>query len=326
MPNTKNNDFRAYATEVIKTELEAINGLLDKIDDNFAKACQQILNCQGRVVVTGIGKSGHIGRKIAATLASTGTPAFFVHPAEASHGDLGMITKLDIVLAISNSGSTKEILTILPIIKRIGVPLISITGNNSSPIAKQSAANINLDITSEACPLNLAPTASTTAALVIGDALAISLLKARGFTKEDFALSHPAGRLGRRLLVQVADIMRENQGIPQVQSKTLLKDALVEMSQKSLGMTAITNDKNEMIGLFTDGDLRRALDKGVDVHQTIIDDVMTQKFTTISAQSLAIEALNIMEERKINGFFVVDQKHKIVGAFNLHDLLQAGVV
>lgn len=326
MPNTKNNDFHAYAAEVIKTELEAINSLLDKIDDNFTSACQQILNCQGRVVVTGMGKSGHIGRKIAATLASTGTPSFFVHPAEASHGDLGMITKQDIVLAISNSGSTKEILTILPIIKRIGTPLISITGNDSSPIAKQSTVNINLDITLEACPLNLAPTASTTAALVIGDALAISLLKARGFTKEDFALSHPAGRLGRRLLLQVADIMREDQGIPQVQSKTLLKDALVEMSQKSLGMTAITNDKNEMIGLFTDGDLRRALDKRVDVHQTIIDDVMTQKFTTISANSLAIEALNIMEERKINGFFVVDQKNKIIGAFNLHDLLQAGVV
>jgi arabinose-5-phosphate isomerase len=326
MPNTKNNDFRAYAAEVIKTELDAINSLLDKIDENFNNACKQILNCQGRVVVTGMGKSGHIGRKIAATLASTGTPAFFVHSAEASHGDLGMVTKQDVVLAISNSGSTREILTILPIIKRIGAPLISITGNNSSPIAKQSTININLDITLEACPLNLAPTASTTAALVIGDALAIALLKARGFTKEDFALAHPAGRLGRRLLLQISDIMRTNQSIPQVRTKTPLKDALVEMSQKSLGMTAITNNENKMIGIFTDGDLRRALDKGVNVHQTIIDDVMTQKFTTISANNLAIEAFNIMEERKINGFFVVDQKREIIGAFNLHDLLQAGVV
>ena len=326
MPTPKTADFCAHAAEVIQTELEVIRGLLDKLDDNFANACKHILSCQGRVVVIGMGKSGHIGRKIAATLASTGTPAFFVHPAEASHGDLGMITKQDIVLAISNSGSTKEILTILPTIKRIGVPLIAITGNDSSVIAKESTVNINLNITREACPLNLAPTASTTAALVIGDALAVALLKTRGFTKEDFALSHPAGRLGRRLLLRVSDIMRTGNGIPYVNSKTSLSNALVEMSKKSLGMTAITNHNNEMIGIFTDGDLRRALDQGVNVHQTTINDVMTQKFTTIPADNLAIEALNIMEKRKINGFFVVDQQSKIIGAFNLHDLLQAGVV
>jgi arabinose-5-phosphate isomerase len=231
-----------------------------------------------------------------------------------------------VVLAISNSGSTKEILTILPTIKRIGVPLIAITGNDSSIIAKEATININLNINLEACPLNLAPTASTTAALVIGDALAIALLQARGFTKEDFALSHPAGRLGRRLLLRVTDIMRTGTNIPQVKSKTLLSDALIEMSQKSLGMTAITNDNNEMVGMFTDGDLRRALDQGVDVHQTVIDEIMTHKFTTIAANHLAIEALNLMEERKINGFFVVDAARKVIGAFNLHDLLQAGVV
>jgi arabinose-5-phosphate isomerase len=323
---TKEHDFRVSAITVIKTELEVIQSLLAKVDDNFITACNLILNCEGRVIVTGMGKSGHIGRKIAATLASTGTPAFFVHPGEASHGDLGMITKHDVILAISNSGSTKEILTILPTIKRIGVPLIAITGNDSSIIAKEATVNINLNINLEACPLNLAPTASTTAALVMGDALAISLLQARGFTKEDFALSHPAGRLGRRLLLRVTDIMRTGTNIPQVKSNTLLSDALVEMSQKSLGMTAITNNNNEMIGMFTDGDLRRTLDQGVDVHQTTIDDVMTQKFTTIPANHLAIEALNIMEEHKINGFFVVDPAHKIIGAFNLHDLLQAGVV
>jgi len=323
---TKTHDFRTYAITVIETELEVIKNLLPKVDDNFVAACNQILNCKGRVVVTGMGKSGHIGRKIAATLASTGTPAFFVHPGEASHGDLGMITKHDVILAISNSGSTKEILTILPTIKRIGVPLIAITGNDSSMIAKEATININLNISLEACPLNLAPTASTTAALVMGDALAISLLQARGFTKEDFALSHPAGRLGRRLLLRVNDIMRTGTNVPQVKSKTSLSDALVEMSQKSLGMTAITNNDNEMIGMFTDGDLRRTLDQRVNVHQTIIDDVMTQKFTTIPANHLAIEALNFMEERKINGFFVVDASRKILGAFNLHDLLQAGVV
>jgi arabinose-5-phosphate isomerase len=319
-------DFIKSGKEVIKIELEAIKNLLAKLDGNFNEACEVILNCKGRLVVIGMGKSGHIGRKIAATLASTGTPSFFVHPGEASHGDLGMITKQDVVLSISNSGATKEIIEILPIIKRLGAPLITITGLADSALAKESDINIGLNITREACPFNLAPTASTTAALVIGDALAIALLKARNFTKEDFAFSHPGGRLGKQLLLHTKDIMRIGDAIPQIIENTLLSNALIEMSRKNLGMTAITNKAGKMIGLFTDGDLRRTLDKGYDVHKILINEVMTTKFTTIKPDTLAIEALHLMETKKINGFFVLDNKQKIIGAFNMHDLLSSGVV
>lgn len=322
----KPNDFCQYGQEVIKVELEAIQRLLAKLDGNFAKSCEYMLNCKGRVVVIGMGKSGHIGKKIAATLASTGTPSFFIHAAEASHGDIGMLTKQDIALIFSNSGTTQEILTLLPYIKRLGTPLITITGNNTSPLAQEATVNINLNIKQEACFLNLAPTASSTAALVMGDALAITLLKARGFTKEDFACAHPSGNLGRRLLLHVSDIMRKGEQIPRVLTNTLLSDALLEMSNKKLGMTAITNAKGKMLGIFTDGDLRRALDNNVNVHNTIVDKVMTRDFTTIAANSLAIEALNLMENRKINGFFVLNPDNIIIGAFNLHDLLHAGVV
>jgi arabinose-5-phosphate isomerase len=325
---TKHKDFNFIQSgkTAIETELKAIKKLISTVNDKFDQACKILLNCQGRIIVTGMGKSGHIGRKIAATLASTGSPSFFVHPAEASHGDLGMITKKDVVLAISNSGATQEILTILPLIKRLNIPFITLTGNLNSTLAKE--ANVNLDVTvkKEACPLNLAPTASTTAALVIGDALAVALLEARGFTKEDFAFSHPAGQLGRQLLSHVSDIMRTGNDIPQVSTQTPLGDALCEMSKKTLGMTAIVDKDGKMIGLFTDGDLRRALDHNINVHKAIIDDVMTRKYTTMTADHLAAEALSLMESHKINGFFVVDDNNKIIGAFNLHDLLHSGIV
>jgi len=311
---------------VIETETQAIAALSSRIDHNFATACRHMLECEGRIVVVGMGKSGHIGGKIAATLASTGTPAFFVHPGEASHGDLGMITAKDVVIALSNSGETDEIRTILPLIKRLNVPLISLTGKPESTLAQAATINIDVSVEREACPLGLAPTSSTTAALVMGDALAISLLEARDFTPEDFARSHPAGSLGRRLLLHVADLMHTGDAVPQIDEGTLLSGALLEMTRKSLGMTGIVDQHGKITGIFTDGDLRRALDQGADVHQTPISEVMTHNCTTVTADILAAEALQIMDSKKINALLVVDDKQQLVGALNMHDMLRAGVV
>jgi arabinose-5-phosphate isomerase len=319
-------DLIDSAQRTIRLELEAVQELLPRIDANFIKACELILSCKGRVVVVGMGKSGHIGNKIAATLASTGTTSFFVHPAEASHGDMGMITKDDIVLALSNSGSTAEIVTLLPLIKRLGIRLISMTGNPDSPLAKAAEVNLDARVSQEACPLNLAPTSSTTASLVLGDALAIALLEARGFTAEDFAFSHPGGALGRRLLLKVENVMHSGESLPQVTRGTSLRDALLEMTQKGLGMTTVLEADGHLAGIFTDGDLRRALDKGIDVRDARIDDVMTLHGKTIRAEMLAAEALKIMEDNKISALVVVDGDDRPIGAFNLGDLLRAGVM
>ena len=319
-------DLIDSAQRTIRLELEAVQELLPRINADFIKACELILSCKGRVVVVGMGKSGHIGNKIAATLASTGTPSFFVHPAEASHGDMGMITKDDIVLALSNSGSTAEIITLLPLIKRLGIRLISMTGNPDSPLAKAADVNLDARVSQEACPLNLAPTSSTTASLVLGDALAIALLEARGFTAEDFAFSHPGGALGRRLLLKVENVMHSGESLPQVTRGTSLRDALLEMTQKGLGMTTVLEADGHLAGIFTDGDLRRALDKGIDVRDARIDDVMTPHGKTIRAEMLAAEALKIMEDNKISALVVVDERDHPTGAFNLGDLLRAGVM
>ncbi|MBF8159658.1 KpsF/GutQ family sugar-phosphate isomerase [Ectopseudomonas hydrolytica] len=319
-------DLIDSAQRTIRLELEAVQELLPRIDANFIKACELILACKGRVVVVGMGKSGHIGNKIAATLASTGTTSFFVHPAEASHGDMGMITKDDIVLALSNSGSTAEIVTLLPLIKRLGIRLISMTGNPDSPLAKAAEVNLDARVSQEACPLNLAPTSSTTASLVLGDALAIALLEARGFTAEDFAFSHPGGALGRRLLLKVENVMNAGDALPRVNRGTSLRDALLEMTQKGLGMTVVLEADGRLAGIFTDGDLRRTLDKGIDVRQASIDEVMTPHGKTARAEMLAAEALKIMEDHKINALVVVDDQDRPVGALNMHDLLRAGVM
>lgn len=319
-------DLIDSAQRTIRLELEAVQELLPRINADFIKACELTLSCKGRVVVVGMGKSGHIGNKIAATLASTGTPSFFVHPAEASHGDMGMITKDDIVLALSNSGSTAEIITLLPLIKRLGIRLISMTGNPDSPLAKAAEVNLDARVSQEACPLNLAPTSSTTASLVLGDALAIALLEARGFTAEDFAFSHPGGALGRRLLLKVENVMHSGESLPQVTRGTSLRDALLEMTQKGLGMTTVLEADGHLAGIFTDGDLRRALDKGIDVRDARIDDVMTPHGKTIRAEMLAAEALKIMEDNKISALVVVDGNDRPIGAFNLGDLLRAGVM
>lgn len=319
-------NIQAMAVAVIHAEAEAILALTKQIDSQFAYACQLILACKGRVVVIGMGKSGHIAGKIAATLASTGTPAFFVHPGEASHGDLGMITRQDVVLALSNSGETEEILTILPLIKRLGAPLIAMTGNPSSTLAKFADAHINVAVEHEACPLGLAPTSSTTAALVMGDALAVSLLKTKGFTRDDFALSHPGGILGRRLLLKVSDIMHTGDAVPVVLNDALISQALLEMTDKKLGMTAIVAADNQVAGIFTDGDLRRMLAKNLDVHTTAINQVMTRCCTVIKADILAAEAMQIMETQKINALLVINDQQNLVGALNMHDLIRAGIV
>lgn len=314
------------AKRTISLEQEAISSLLARIDDSFVKACELILDCTGRVVVVGMGKSGHIAHKIAATLASTGTPAFFVHPAEASHGDMGMITADDVVLALSNSGTTNEIVTLLPLIKRLGITLISMTGNSESTLA--AAADVNLDtyVAQEACPLNLAPTSSTTVTLVLGDALAIALLEARGFTPEDFAFSHPGGALGRRLLLKVEHVMHSGAELPSVAKGASLRAALLEMTQKGLGMTLILAPDQTLAGIFTDGDLRRALDKGIDVRETDIDDLMTHGGKTARPDMLAAEALKIMEDHKISSLPVINEQRQAIGALNMHDLLRAGVM
>lgn len=312
--------------QTITIELEALENLKNKIDHNFAQACRLILECHGRTIVTGMGKSGHIARKIAATLSSTGTPAYFVHPGEASHGDMGMITNEDTLLALSNSGETLEIITLLPLLKRRGIPLISMTGAANSTLSQAATINLNSKVTKEACPLDLTPTSSTTAQLVMGDALAISLLRARGFTEEDFAFSHPGGSLGRKLLLKVQDIMHSGNQIPEVQAGTRLSEALLEVTRKGLGMTAVCNSARKVIGIFTDGDLRRAIDSGCHLNDALISDVMTAHCVTISPNMLAAEALKIMDERKINALICVDDENRAVGAINMHDLLQARVV
>jgi arabinose-5-phosphate isomerase len=320
------SDIQSLALAVIQAEAQAVVALAAQINDQFVYACRLMLKCSGRVVVTGMGKSGHIAGKIAATLASTGTPAFFVHPGEASHGDLGMITRHDVVLAISNSGETGEILTILPIIKRLGVPLIALTGNPESTLAKFATAHINVAVEQEACPLGLAPTSSTTAALVMGDALAVSLLETKGFTRDDFALSHPGGSLGKRLLLKVTDIMHTGLEAPVVVKGSIVSKALLEMTNKKMGMTAVVDAENRVVGIFTDGDLRRMLEKNLDVHTSVIDDVMTWSCTTINKGILAAEAMQIMEKKKINALLVVDERQCLTGALNMHDLLRAGIV
>ncbi len=326
-PLLDESTIRNSAMTVILTEARAIEALQKRVNGNFLRACQLMFQCQGRVVVIGIGKSGHIARKIAATLASTGTPAFFVHPAEASHGDLGMITPKDVVLSLSNSGETDELLTILPLIKRQNVPLIALTGNEFSSLAKLADVHLDVSVSEEACPLGLAPTASTTAALVMGDALAIALLEARGFTSEDFARSHPAGTLGRRLLVRISDIMHSGKRVPVVDQNASLTTALVEMTRTGLGMTAVINDTGELLGVFTDGDLRRAVDDDdVDLRDTPVVRLMTSNPKTITADRLAVEAAQVMEEYKIHALLVVDEENRLVGALNIHDLLRARVV
>jgi len=307
-------------------EAQAVAALADRIGREFAAACRLCLACSGRVVVTGMGKSGHVAGKIAATLASTGTPAFFLHPAEASHGDLGMITRDDAVLALSNSGETAEILTILPLIRRMGVPLIAMTGNPASTLASEATTHLDVSVPEEACPLNLAPTASTTAMLAMGDALAVSLLELRGFTPEDFARSHPGGSLGRRLLLHVEDVMRSGDALPAVQASTTLSGGLLEMSRKGLGLTAIVDGEGRVLGIFTDGDLRRVLDNQVDVHQARMHEVMTRDCKTIGPGELAAEAVHLMEKHRITGLLVIDHDRRLIGALNVHDLLRAGVM
>ena len=314
------------ARRVIENEAAAVLALSERIDEQFARACRLILNCKGRVVVTGMGKSGHIGGKIAATLASTGTPSFFVHPGEAGHGDLGMITQEDVLLALSHSGDSSEILTILPMLKRLGIPLIAMTGKADSPLGRQADVALDTAIAEEACPLGLAPTSSTTVALALGDALAVALLEARGFRREDFAFSHPSGSLGRKLLIRVRDVMHAGDDIPQVAADVAVRDALIEMTAKKLGMTAVTETDGSLLGIFTDGDLRRLLERSIDVHTTVIRDVIRKGCSTVAPECLAAEGVRIMEEKRISALLVVDQESRLVGALNMHDLLRAGVV
>ncbi|MCK6370705.1 MAG: KpsF/GutQ family sugar-phosphate isomerase [Gammaproteobacteria bacterium] len=319
-------DVRNLARRVIEIEARAVAGLGARIGESFEKACSLILACTGRVVVTGMGKSGHIGGKIAATLASTGTPAFFVHPGEASHGDLGMVTRTDLVIAVSNSGETAEIITILPLLKRLGVHLVTMTGNPRSTLAEAASVVLDVGVTEEACPLNLAPTASTTATLAMGDALAVALLESRGFTREDFALAHPGGMLGRRLLLRVSDVMNTGEAVPRVGPDALLADGLMEMTRKSLGMTAVAGPDGRLLGVFTDGDLRRALDRAVDIHSTPMREVMTIGCKTITPAALAAEAVHLMEQFKITALLVVDENGILVGALNVHNLFRAGAM
>lgn len=317
--------LKELATAVLDTEADAINALRERIDSSFVQACEFMLECGGRIVVLGMGKSGHIGGKIAATLASTGTPAFFVHPGEASHGDLGMITNRDVVLALSNSGETDEILTIVPLIKRLGIPLIAMTGNARSTLATEATVHLDIRVSKEACPLGLAPTASTTATLAMGDALAVSLLETRGFTAEDFARSHPGGRLGRRLLLHCADVMRTGAQVPRSKSTDTLNDVLFEMSRKGMGFTIVMDNESEVRGVFTDGDLRRALDADIEIRGTSIEGIMTRNCATVPPEMLAAEALGLMESRGINALPVVDRQGALAGALNMHDLLRVGV-
>ena len=321
-----NEELLDLARETLEIESRAVQRMSSRLSDAFAAACRLCMATPGRVVVTGMGKSGHIASKVAATLASTGTPAFFMHPAEASHGDLGMITDQDLLLAISYSGETDEIVTILPLVKRMGAKLVTMTGNPDSTLAKTADVHLDVGVTEEACPLNLAPTASTTATLAMGDALAVALLKSRGFTAEDFARSHPSGSLGKRLLLRVSDVMRSDGEVPAVLADVNLRDGLMEMTQKGLGMTAIVDNDRKILGIFTDGDLRRALDEGADVHKTKMSDVMHTNCRTTTVDILAAEAVNILEENKITSLLVADDDRRLVGALNIHDLFRAGIM
>ncbi len=318
-------DYVSAAKRVLDTEVQALQHLERYFDEQFESVCDAILNHQGKVIVMGMGKSGHIGKKIAATLASTGTSAFFVHPGEAAHGDLGMIEARDLVIAISNSGESHEIISLFPVFKRLGITTVSMTGKPESNMAKLSDFHLQITVPKEACPLGLAPTSSSTATLVMGDALAIALLEARGFGEEDFALSHPGGALGRKLLLKLSDIMHSGKALPIVGPQTLVRDALLEISDKGLGMTTIVDNDMNLLGIFTDGDLRRILDKRVDIHDTTIGEVMTVNPTTAAPNMLAAEGLNLMQSKNINGLVLLDD-NKVVGALNMHDLLKAGVM
>jgi len=318
--------IQALARAVIETEAAAISALAERVDEQFLAACETMLSCKGRIVVIGMGKSGHVGSKIAATLASTGTPAFFVHPAEAGHGDMGMIKAEDVVLLLSNSGETDELNAILPPLKRLGVPLVAMTGNPTSTLARHADMHIDVSVAKEACPLGLAPTSSTTATMVMGDALAVALLESRGFTKEDFARSHPSGALGRRLLLHIRDIMHQGDEIPRVKEGASLSEAIVEVTRKRLGMCAITSADDRVVGVFTDGDLRRALKSAIDPHTTPITRVMTRGGKSITPDALAVEAMQMMQEYRIQGLLVLDTQGQLVGALNFQDLLAAGVV
>jgi arabinose-5-phosphate isomerase len=322
----ENEQIRKLGLAVIETEAQMISSLANRIDQKFVAACHYLHECEGRIIVIGVGKSGHISKKIAATFASTGSPAFFIHPSEAKHGDIGMITKNDVIIAISNSGESEEIITLLPFIKRLDIPLITLTGKPHSTLAKAATINIDVSVEKEACPLGLAPTSSTTAALVMGDALAMALLDKRGFTENDFALSHPGGTLGRRLLLRVQEVMHQSTAIPIVSITASLKEALVEMTQKKLGMTTIVSEEGELMGIFTDGDVRRALDKEVDVHTTPIQNIMSKNPKTITHDILAAQALHIMETFKITSLVVIDQIRKPIGIIHIHDILRAGVI
>ena len=324
--NLTSDELLTLAGDVLDIESRAVDALRSRLNASFAAACELCIDTPGRVIVIGMGKSGHIGSKIAATLASTGTPAFFVHPAEASHGDLGMITGDDLVLAVSYSGETDEIITILPLVKRLGARLISMTGKPHSTLAKAADVHLDVSVSEEACPLNLAPTASTTATLAMGDALAVALLKERGFTADDFAMSHPSGALGKRLLLRVEDVMRTDDAIPRVGPDVTLRDGLMEMTEKGLGMTAIVSDDGGILGIFTDGDLRRALDAGVDIRTTPMRDIMHTNCKKIARDVLAAEAVHLMEENKITSLLVADQEDRLIGAMNIHDLFRAGIM
>lgn len=321
-----NKELLALANEVLDIEARAIDQLKTRLNADFIAACDLCMSITGRVVVTGMGKSGHVSNKIAATLASTGTPAFFMHPAEASHGDVGMITQQDLLLAVSYSGETDEVIKILPVVKRLGAKLLSVTGNPNSTMAKAADVHLDVSVAAEACPLNLAPTASTTATLAMGDALAVALLKKRGFTAEDFARSHPSGNLGKRLLLRVSDVMRSGDRVPAIGADVTLRDALFEMTDKGLGMTAIVDEENQILGIYTDGDLRRTLDAGADVRTTTIRDVMHTNCKTTSADVLAAEALRILEENKITSLLVADDANRLIGALNIHDLFREGLM
>ncbi|QCO67247.1 KpsF/GutQ family sugar-phosphate isomerase [Luteimonas yindakuii] len=326
-PQAPGSDFAASGRRVFELEQQALQAVGARLDGAFSAACRLILDCRGRVVCIGMGKSGHVARKIAATLASTGTPAFFVHPGEAGHGDLGMITDADVVLALSYSGESDEILTLLPVLKRQGNPLIAMTGRERSTLAREADVHLDVSVPAEACPLDLAPTSSTTASLAMGDALAVALLDARGFTADDFARSHPAGALGRRLLLHIADVMHVGDDIPRVAAGATFGDVLLEMSRKRLGMTAVVDDDDRLLGLLTDGDVRRTLaDEGTDIRTTRVVDIMTRSPVTIGADALAVEAARLIETHKINGLLVTDAERRVVGALNIHDLLRARVV
>ena len=319
-------DFKSSGKRTIDIEKRAVEALADRIDDEFSRACTKIIECLGKVVVMGVGKSGHVGKKIAATLASTGTPAYFVHPTEASHGDFGMITKHDVIIVISNSGTSSEIISILPMLKRLGVQIISLSGKNDSTLANAATVNIDISVEEEACPHNLAPTSSTTVTMAMGDAIAIALLEAKGFSIEDFAFSHPGGNLGKKLLLRVSDVLHRDSEVPKIKHDSNLIDAIGEISSKKLGMTTIVDSQDKLLGIFTDGDLRRCIQAKIDIHQATIEQVMTRSPRTIRESALAAEALNVMEEWKITSLVVENADAEIIGVLHMHDLIRAGLI